>query len=284
MLAHAVRPLQSLRRFVALALFLAIYAAPAVAQTPAPDPSSPPPKPPEPELNLINLPTTASIKRHGSYFRLTHRFTRDLGRGDFGSLVEDLFALDNGAIIGLEYRFGITGNLQAAVHRSLLVKTIQFSGRYDRWRQSDGLPFSLSITGAVEGLDNMTDEHQGTIAATFSRVISGGLLSLYATPAFVGGTRSADFIPSEGDDFTMFVGLGGRLRVRPSVFVTGEYTPRAAGYDPGQDLWAVSVDKKTGGHMFQLVFANSFGTTFGQIARGGNRDQVYLGFNIARTF
>ena len=30
------------------------------------------------ELNLINLPTTLPLKRHQSYFRLTHRFARDV--------------------------------------------------------------------------------------------------------------------------------------------------------------------------------------------------------------
>ena len=61
---------------------------------------------PAAELNLINLPTTTSLNNHQSYFRLTHRFARDLRRGDFGSLAEDFFSLDNGAVIGLEYRFG----------------------------------------------------------------------------------------------------------------------------------------------------------------------------------
>src|SRR5262245_34960106 len=80
------------------------------AQEPAP---TPPPKPAEPELNLINLSTTRSLDRHQSYFRITHRFNRDLRRGDFGELLEDLFSLDNGAVIGLEYRFGLTSKLQA---------------------------------------------------------------------------------------------------------------------------------------------------------------------------
>jgi hypothetical protein len=37
--------------------------------------------------------------------------------------------------------------------------------------------------------------------------------------------------------------------------------------------------------MFQVVFTNSFGTTMGQIARGGNsNDDWYLGFSISRKF
>src|SRR4029077_666145 len=60
------------------------------------------------DQTVIPLPTTLRLKRHHSYFRLTHRFTRDITAGDFGGLAEEAFSLDDGAIIGLEYRFGLT--------------------------------------------------------------------------------------------------------------------------------------------------------------------------------
>jgi hypothetical protein len=257
---------------------------------------------PEVELNLINLPTTMSLRSHQHYFRLTHRFARDLRRGDFGSLVEDLFSLDNGAIIGLEYRFALTRDLQAGVHRSLLSKTIQMFGRYDGWRQGDRLPMSLSVVGSVEGLDNFQQNYQPAIGGVLSRAV-GGAAVLYAMPAFVANTRAADFLTGhddhdhgvgeEGDEevdehahheHTMLVGLGGRFRVRPTVFVAAEYSPRVAGHDPGRATWGVAIEKKTGGHTLQMNITNSFGTTFGQLARGGSDHDIYLGFNITRRF
>ena len=39
-----------------------------------------------------------------------------------------------------------------------------------------------------------------------------------------------------------------------------------------------------GGHAFQLNVSNSFGTTLGQLARGGAPGGWYIGFNIARKF
>src|SRR5688572_7067728 len=199
-------------------------AAPAAAQPPDAS-ATPPPPPPEVELNLINLPTTRSLERHQSYFRLTHRFARDLRRGSFGSLAEDLFSLDNGAIIGLEYRFGLTGNLQAGVHRSLLSKTIQVFGKFDGWRQGGALPVSLSLIGSIEGLNNLQDNHQPAIAASVSRVVDDWLV-LYATPAFVANTRAADFLTGHDHDLpgveqdehsehehTTFLGLGTRVRL-----------------------------------------------------------------------
>ena len=230
-------------------------------------------------------------------FRLTHRFARDLREGDFGSLAADLFSLDNGAVIGLEYRFGITSRLHAGVHRTILSKTIQFFGRFDGWGQGEALPFSLSVIGSVEGLNNMRGNHQPAVAAVLSRTI-GSRLALYAMPTVVGNTRAADFLTGHdhGHDVggevdehsthehTAMVGLGTRVRVRPTIFVSAEAAPRLAGHDPGRAMWAVSVEKKTGGHTLALALTDSFGTTFGQLARGGSDHDVYLGFNVTRRF
>jgi hypothetical protein len=293
-LSHWVRTARSLP--VALTLFLASST---VVRAQTPDAAAPPPQPAEVELNIINLSTTQSLKRHGSYFRLTHRFARDLRRGDFGQLAEDLFALDNGAIIGLEYRFGITSDLQAGVHRSLLSRTIQMLGRYDRWRQNDSLPVSISLIGSIEGLDNFTEHFQPAIAATVSRAFRHGVV-LYTVPMYVAHTAAADFVigHDEGHDVggaaevdehaghedTFMLGLGGRLRLRPSVFVSAEVSPRLAGYDPGRATWGVALEKKTEGHTMQINFTNSWGTTFGQLARVGSEHDIYLGFNITRRF
>ena len=292
--SHAFRRV----RIPAILLAAVLVAAPATAQTPDAT-SAPPPQPAEIELNLINLPTTRSLKRHQSYFRLTHRFARDLRRGDFGDLAADLFSLDNGAIIGLEYRFGLTENLQAGVHRSILSKTIEVFGRYDGWRQSDTLPVSISLMGSVEGLDNLTEHHQPAIAGVISRTV-GTHVVLYTTPAFVWNTAAADFLAGHDEhahegigggaaeddhaDNTMLLGLGARVRLRPSVYVTGEYTPRLSGYDPLGNTWGAGIEKKIGGHTLQLNFTNSFGTTFGQLSRLGSEHDVYLGFNITRLF
>jgi Membrane bound beta barrel domain (DUF5777) len=276
-------------------LLVLLLTSPASAQEPQ---AAQPPSHAEIELNLIDLSTTQSLRRHQSYFRVTHRFARDLRRGDFGELLEDLFSLDNGAVIGLEYRFGITGNLHAAVNRTALSKTIQFFGRYDRWRQSESLPIAISVLGSVEGLNNFQQDYQPALAAVMSRVATQWLV-LYVSPTFVWNTRAADFLDDHDHDHdlpgaeedehsnhedTLFVGLGARVRFRPTAYIVGEYSPRLAGHDPGRGVWGVAIEKATRGHTFQLNFTNAFGTTLGQIARGGSEHDVYLGFNITRRF
>jgi hypothetical protein len=65
----------------------------------------------------------------------------------------------------------------------------------------------------------------------------------------------------------------------------GEFAPRVSGYDPGVNHGSFGLEKRAGGHTFQVNFSNGFGTTMGQIARGGTGgDDWYLGFNISRKF
>jgi len=251
---------------------------------------------------LVNLPTTLSLQKHKSYFRITHRFARDLRRGSFGELAEDLFSLDNGAVLGLEYRFGLTDRLQAGVNRSILGKTIDLFGRWDVLRQVDGRPFGLSAGVSIEGQNNLRLDPQPGISATLSYM--HGVFALYATPTFVWDAHTPTLqtghdhddgedapddhddveIPGEDKDDTAFIGLGMRTRVLETVSIVAEVSPRIYGYRPDRAGWAIGVEKLTRGHVLQLNFGNSFGTTHGQIARGGSAHDVYMGFNLSRKF
>jgi len=259
---------------------------------------------PEIELNLISLSTTQSIKRHRSYFRLNHRFSRDLRLGNFSDLAADLFALDNGAVLGLEYRFGITTSIQAGIHRSTQTKALQVFGRWDAVRQGENFPIGASALVSNEGLDNMQEAQQPAVAVVLSRTW-GQRLAIYASPTYVDGTYHAALFAAgeaghehdhggggagpntadgEPDNGTFFIGLGTRARLLPSVFVVGEYSPRMAGFAPGDAMWGVALEKMTHGHTLALTLTNSYATTPGQIARGGTPEALYLGFNITRKF
>jgi hypothetical protein len=88
-----------------------------------------------------------------------------------------------------------------------------------------------------------------------------------------------------GDNNTFMIGLGARVRIRPSWYVVGEVTPRVAGFDPLTHQASFGIEGRSGGHLFQINFSNGFGTTLGQIARGTlNADDWYIGFNISRKF
>jgi len=289
------------RPFSLISLLFLCLSIPSLSGAQTPDP---PAADPQIELNLISLPTTQSIKRHHSYFRLNHRFARDLRLGDFGDLAADLFALDNGAVLGLEYRFGITSSIQAGIHRSTQTKALQLFSRWDAIRQGENFPIGASALVSVEGFDNMQEARQPALAVVLSRTW-GQRLAIYASPTFVNGTYHAalfaagieghehdhgggaavtESVEDDIDNRTVFIGLGTRARLRPSVFVVAEYSPRMAGYAPGEPMWGVGLEKMTHGHTLAVTLTNSYATTPGQIGRGGTPEALYLGFNITRKF
>jgi hypothetical protein len=109
----------------------------------------------------------------------------------------------------------------------------------------------------------------------------GRVAALYAEPIFVANASPFD----EGDNNTVMLGLGGRLRLRPALYLVGEITPRLSGYDPGVNQASVGLEMRAGGHSFQINVSNGIGTTLAQVARGAvNNDSWFIGFNIARKF
>lgn len=248
--------------------------------------------------DIVALQTTARLDRSDWYFRLTHRFTRDL-RGPLDELAKSAFGLDDGAIIGFEVRFAPASNLQIGAHRSMLFKTIQMLGRYDAMTQKEDLPIGLSVLAAVEGTNNLRAQHAQSLGLVLSRTF-GDRLAIYLSPVMVWNSQMpAGVTGHEGHDHglpgidadepprsreqTFLAGIGGRLRLRPTVFLAGEFIPRI-GFTPGAHQWAAGIEKRTDGHQFQLNVSNSFNTTHAQIARGGQPGNVYLGFNLARRF
>jgi hypothetical protein len=257
----------------------------AVAQAPADDPAAL--KLAVPDFALVGLPTTLRLPRFGSSFRVTHRFLRPLN-DDFSDVLDDFFGIDSGAQIGLEYRFGIIRNGQIGIHRTSN-RTIEFFAQYAALRQGANSPVDVSVLGTVEGTNNF-HEKDGTesstspaVGAIISRTV-GDVAAFYLEPIWVNNTNPD---PSElvDDNDTFMIGLGARIRFRPTVYLVGEFAPRSNGYKPGVNHGSFGIEKRAGGHLFQLNFSNAFGTTMAQIARGGPGENDWtLGFNISRKF
>jgi hypothetical protein len=236
----------------------------------------------QPDFTLAAMPTTLRVPRHKSAFRVTHRFGRPLGAGDFGDLVGDLFGLDGGALIGLEYRYGLFRKTQVGLHRTSN-KTIEFFAQRELTAQSDGFPVTIDALAAIDGTNNFRDSYSPVLGLVLSREL-GDRAAFYLQPVWVNNSNP---LPDEliDDNSTFMLGVGTRVRIRPTVYVLLEAVPRVAGYDPDVTHVSFGIEKRAGGHAFQLNFSNNFGTTLGQIARGGlSNDDWYLGFNISRKF
>lgn len=252
----------------------------------------------EPDFTVVELPTNLRVPRHKLAFRLTHRFARRLGDGDFSDLLADLFGFDGGAQIGLGLRFGLFRGTQLGIYRTS-DRTIQLHAQQELLRDGEG-PLGVSVAGSVEGLNNfgLSDwppgaeplhEFSPSLALVLSKKL-GTRAAFYVVPYWVGNTR---IVPSSpGDDDSSFVlGLGARIRLTGAMAVVGEYHPRLAGYrgdlgsgDP-DSLATFGLEWRVGGHAFQLNFANALGTTPAQVARGAQGlDGWYIGFNLTRKF
>jgi len=249
----------------------------------------------EPDVVVVNLPTTLRLPRLKGNFRLTHRFAGNLRNGSFSDQLGSLFGIDLGAIIGFEYRISIAPKTQAAFYRSSFDKTIQFLGKYDAIRQGRSMPVSVSPVVSVEGTDNFQDKYAPAVGAVISRRL-GTRAAAYLTPMWVNNTaaslapvgHSHDGAGEAGDpdstQSTTFVGIGSRVRVHGATYVAGEVVIRARGYAPGEPAYGFSLEQRVGSHMFSLTFTNTFGTTFAQLARGGAANTLFLGFNLGRKF
>lgn len=272
-------------------LLFMLLCAPATAIGGTQDPQGPPAQAPErndpdvvvdpmqPEFTLLALPTTLRMPAGKWAFRVTHRFTRDLGQGDVGDLFSNFFGLDGGAQIGLELRYGLLPGTQIGVHRTS-DRTIQLFAQHNIFSERRGRPFGMDVIATLEGWDNLSDNHQGALGLILSKN-AGRVAAFYVEPIVVIEPASSDV----GDQHTFMLGLGGRFRLTRTMNVMAEYTPRLAGYGPFADQVTFGWESRAGGHLFQINVGNGFGTTLGQLAQGtGDYDRWYLGFSIARKF
>lgn len=233
----------------------------------------------QPDFTLINLPTNLRLPRHKMGFKVTHRFGRPLGDGDFGDLAADLFGLDSGALIGLELRYGIVRGGQIGVYRTSN-RTVQFFGQYDVLSQRR-FPVGLSVVANVDGTNNFQDSYSPGLAAVLSREL-GDRAAVYLQPAWINNSNPRPEALVD-DNNSVLLGIGARVNVHGRTYFVIEAAPRVAGYKPGDTHVSFGIEQQAGGHVFQLNFSNGTASTLATIARGGTSDW-HLGFNIGRKF
>lgn len=255
-------------------------ATPPVASAPEDDPDLDPNKA-QPDFGLATLATNLRLPRHKLVYRMSHRFGRPLGQGDFSDLLSDFFGFDSGALIGLELRYGLVRGGQVGIYRTS-DRTIQFFGQYELASQKT-FPLGISALATAEGTDNFSDSYSPGLAAVISREV-GDRGAFYVQPAWINNSNPQ---PTElvDDNNTVVMGLGTRLRIRKSTYLVLEASPRISGYAPNVTLISFGIEQQAGGHMFQLNFSNGVGTTLANVARGGSSyDDWYIGFNLSRKF
>ena len=245
-------------------------------------------KPGEPDFSLVSVPTALRLPQLGSAIRITHRFAQNFNHTDFSDFASDLFGLDSGAVIGLEYRIGMAKNAQAGLHHSSDNRTWAFFGQLGLVRQNDASPLDLS---ALVSLDiprvpkgTLFERHVATGLAAILSHAFGEHGAVYAEPTFVHNVFN-EFGTAADSDNAFFVGFGARVRVGQTLYLVVEAAPRVSGFKANTNHAAFAIEKRVGGHVFQLNASNSFGTTLSQLAMGGGpANNWHLGFNLSRKF
>jgi hypothetical protein len=248
----------------------------------------------EPDFTLGVLPTTLRLPKGKMSFRITHRFTYKINGGSVGEFFENGFGFDSSATTGFELRFGIAPGTQLVVHRTGS-RNIQFLGQQQIVAQRADGPFSFDLLAAVEGQDNFRSEYSFVAGGILSRRF-GDRGAVYVEP--IGVFNATPELPNS-DQNTLVLGLGARLRLFNSrAYLVGEFAPRVTGYDGGASVVTIALEKRAGGHLFQINLSNDFGTTLTQVAHGGPLARVcpagsssckterywHLGFNLSRKF
>jgi hypothetical protein len=235
-------------------------------------------------LSLAGLPTAETLERGRFLFRISHRFLNSLtGSGFFG--------LDGPASIMLGAGYGLTDRWTLTVGRSNLLREVETGLAYRALDQSTGAPFGLALRGGASLLTEKTPGRSLFDAANVRWLLSASLsraldsrISLLLVPALAANTDLA----TGARRGTFAVGLGGRWRIAGDMSLFGEWTPVLSGYAEASNGWAVGLEKKIGGHVFQVFALNTAGIASAQRLPGGDlrlRDGDFrVGFNIDRLF
>jgi len=170
-----------------------------------------------------------------------------------------------------------------AFYRENYDKTIQMYGKWDVIHQSADMPVSVSPLLSIEGGNNFRERYAPSVGATVSRQIDDKA-AVYAVPMWVHNVTPLAGQVTGVENNTFYVGLGGRLRIRPTVYVSAEVSPRLAGLAVNTAEYAFAIEKRAGAHVFQLNFSNNELSTFAQTGAGGLPGSLFLGFNLTRKF
>jgi len=219
---------------------------------------------------------------------IQHRF------GDINGGAYELFGLD-AALTRIGFDYGISKWLSCGIGRSLFEKTYDLELKASMLKQNESnIPVSLSYYVSV--LDNTSKNYFPEGHNSFSSRLSfvnqlivarnQGILSFQVSPLWL---HSIYEVRTAGSLDIFAIDLDSRIRLSEKIGLIAEYIPILTNeYFTKTNPLTLGLDINTGGHQFQLIFSNSYGTnekaittnTVGSWSKG----HIYFGFNLTRIF
>jgi mono/diheme cytochrome c family protein len=239
---------------------------------------------------VVNLPTTTVMDKGDVLFRVSHRFMESVSMG-----YDAFWGFDGTAMVYLGFGYGITDKLGVVLGRSRLYQEWDVTASYLVAEQglTKGFPVSVAVRAggswATQKMDSRGrfDTHNIKLHALVSVSYQASKrLSFLAVPALATNTNHWDADPKTN----IGLGFGARFMVIEDLSLIAEWTPFLSGYkvDGGYSAWALGIEKKIGGHVFQVFVTDAYGLTPAQFLAGGDLrlgdGDFRFGFNIYRTF
>lgn len=275
------------------------------------------------DYRLVNVPTPKRVLKGSVNLYFTHRFSEPLR--PVSESGKDLLGLDSFAVSSFGLFYGVTDRLYVSAYRSPLCqrglcRTIELGVGYHLLDERDRSPLALSTYASVEGDDNFGQNYTYNLQFMMARSVSK-YIHLFFSPALhlnANGQRRfnprpRDFFPQEplASQFRLAkhggsFGFGANARIRPSISLLFEYTPRVGFklgrvvpiFAPGTGLitgfsndseaeLGFGVEKDIGRHTFSLTFTNTQTTTTSRYNSSNlvlPPSRFSIGFNLYRRF
>ncbi len=226
-------------------------------------------------------------------FMIQHRF------GSIENGFYDLFGMDY-ATIRFDFHYGLTDRISFGVGRSSLDKIYDMFLKTKLIRQTSGsksFPFSVLFYSDI-GIDTKRKpEIYPSVKDNFSnrllyvnQFIIGRKFSRNLSLEILPTLLHRNLVPTNDDDHDQAsIGIAGRFKLSNRISINADYFfPIGDRNDNYKNSLAIGIDYETGGHVFQVMLANSQGPyeyTFIENANGDFSSGIlYLGFNISRSF
>jgi hypothetical protein len=238
-------------------------------------------------IRLVNLPTPRSIGRHHVLFRVSHRFYPSVKEG-----YDAFYGLNGPASILVSLGYGITDSLSLTLGHGNRFHEWILSGKWRFWGEGS---LAAPLTGALNlGAALATEARDGVSRFSsenfkFSAQLSlayrvSHAVSLLLSPGYASNTNHW----AKDSEGTLALGLGGRIHLGRDYSFLAEMIPVLAGNKEERPGFGLGLEKKIGGHVFQVFALNSVGITESQYLPGGDlcprEGDFRFGFTIFRWF
>ncbi|WP_304516836.1 DUF5777 family beta-barrel protein [Cecembia rubra] len=240
----------------------------------------------------INLATVEALEKNTLHFAIMHTF----GTVDNGP--RNLWGLDNGANILLNFEYGLTDRFSLGLSRQSMDKfyNLYFRHHVLRQTQNNRMPFSLSLMAGmglntsdydflpdpgVQFQERFSYVAQVMVARKFSEK-----LSLQLSPMWVYFNSPLPVYQIEGTQKSyLALGLSSKYKITGKTSLTGQWIPNLN--NSLTNNVGLGIDVEAGGHVFQMYFVTSPALSDQYLLAGGNGrvgEKFRLGFNVNRLF